>query len=396
MVAVGLLAVSSGMALGQGLPPMPGDAPRLRTLLESGASCLVERMPESKEVAISLWASSRSAPETPTSHGWRHLLEHLVAKGRDGNLDERLERQGITLTASTFRDATHIQLSCPVGKEAEGIAALSEMLRSFATTPEAIKREIAVMRHEFASVADADRLAAAGWGATFGGKGLDPFGTLAAIEGATPEALRDLHARQFAKPNLCVVVVGPVDLDATTARLVEVLALAPEAGAPSADPLPSPVAGRVEIGRAVGEARSAYVNGFLKPGTLATLAAALAVAAELGDCFVAYTPSLGPGVVTLGREEQVGGLGARLDGLTEADRANLFRSGYDLLRRWIERYLASPVGVAYLRGFLQVQDPGARPETATTLAKGLTFDEFKQGLAAFGKERAMTVVGVGR
>lgn len=375
---------------------MPGDAPRLRTLLESGASCLVERVPAAREVAVSLWASSRSAPETPTTHGWRHLLEHLVAKGRDGRLDERLERQGITLVASTFRDATHIQLSCPVGKEGEAIAALSEILRPFSTTEDAIRRELGVMRHEFASVGAADRLAAAGWKATFGGKGLDPFGTLAAIEGATPEALRDLHARQFAKPNLCLVVAGNVDLDLTAARLVELIALAPGTAAPTADPLPRPVAGRVEVEGVVGEARSAHVDGFQKPATLATLAAALALAADLGDCFVAYTPSLGPGVLTLGREEQVGGLGARVDGLTEADRANLFRSGYDLLRRWIERFLASPPGISFLRGYLQLQDPGARPETAATLANGLTFDEFKQGLAALGRERAVIVVGVGR
>ncbi|MCW5942836.1 MAG: insulinase family protein [Fimbriimonadaceae bacterium] len=365
-------------------------------MFESGASCLVERMPDAREVAISLWASSRSARETPTTHGFRHLLEHLVAKGRDGTLDARLESEGITLTASTYRDATHIQLSCPVGKEATGLAALAEILRPFATTPEAIRREVAVMRHEFASVADADRLAAAGWVASFGGKGLDPFGTLAALEGATPDSLRDLHARQFAKPNLCVVVVGPVDLDRTTARIAELVATAPDGGPSAGDPLPAPVAGRVEIEQAVGEARTGFVNGFLRPGTLATLGAALAVASEMGDCFVAYTPSLGPGVVTLGREEQVGGLGARLDALTEADKATLYRSGYDLLRRWIDRYLTSPSGVAYLRGFLQVQELGARPEDAVGLAKKMTFDEFKEGLAAFGRDRATIVVGVRR
>src|SRR5579862_2564739 len=83
-----------------------GQPERLRTILDNGAVVEVERDRTAKRLAIQLLVSSRSTPDTPTTYGYRHLLEHLEAPGRDVTLDKRLETRGGFLTAETLRDAT--------------------------------------------------------------------------------------------------------------------------------------------------------------------------------------------------------------------------------------------------------------------------------------------------
>src|SRR5688500_7954220 len=79
--------------------------PRLRTVLPSGAIVLVERMPAATSLSVQLFASARAVPESKQTHGWRHLLEHLVARGPKGDIDARLESQGAFMRARTLRDA---------------------------------------------------------------------------------------------------------------------------------------------------------------------------------------------------------------------------------------------------------------------------------------------------
>jgi len=81
-----MLSFAAGLAL---LFSPPQQPPRLRTLLDNGAVVLVEPVP-SATISVQLFASSKYAPETAASHGYRHLLEHLIARG-DGTLDRRLE-----------------------------------------------------------------------------------------------------------------------------------------------------------------------------------------------------------------------------------------------------------------------------------------------------------------
>src|SRR5665213_4422706 len=78
--------------------------PRLRTILPNGAAILVERVPGAKDLSVDLFAASRGTEESPISNGLRHLLEHLIAKGPNGDIDRRLETAGAFLSAETSRD----------------------------------------------------------------------------------------------------------------------------------------------------------------------------------------------------------------------------------------------------------------------------------------------------
>lgn len=390
VVATVCLMAATGTA--QGTDP---GAPRLRTETEAGSVVWVEHMPDAKEVVVSLWASSRDVAETPTTHGHRHLMEHLLARG-DGQLDRRLESEGITLTAQTFRFAMHFQFRCPPGKEGRAFQEIAGLLRNFEPTKERIEHELRIMRHEFALRDGAEALAAAAWRAAFGQRGLDAWGTLTAMGGATPESLKALHRAHFAEPNLAMVVAGPVDLDSTTAQVVALLATAPK---PSQRVASEPLVGepsRVEDEACFGEARAAITQGFGRDETHWALAAALALATEVPRSFVSFVPSAEPAVVTWGRDDQRHGLGVIADGLSPNDEARLFRTGWELGQAWYANQLRSPAGVAYLRGLYAVQSRGAKPEDSVRKIQAMTFEQFKQGLRAFGKDRGVTVVGVGR
>lgn len=373
------------------------DATRLRTLHPTGAVLHAEHL-QANRVAISLWA--RATPETPTRHGYRHLLEHLVVRG-DGTADRRLEAVGGFMRAATLREATHVQVVVPPEAWQLGIEVLGELLRPFATTPEAIARELPILRHELALRDADDILPALAWERGLGRPVLDPMGTIVAIEGATPQDLTELHALHFAAPNLVLAIAGPIDLDAATQALAKVIDRAPTG--PRLRPLdpgqPVPDGGgerRVETSAVVGEARAALVPGVRGAQTLWTLAAALALASDIGNCFVSYTPSLGSGIVTLGRAEETSGIGIRIDSLAARDEAALYRAGYELGQTWIDRQMRTPESSTHLRGILLLLDPTLEPEQLQRTMRAMTFEDFRIGLSAFSRERAVIVVGVGR
>src|SRR5688500_3617518 len=92
------------------------ESPRLRTVLPNGAIILAERMPSAPTVSVQLFASSKRVPETAETHGRRHLLEHILAKGPKKNLDTRLESSGAFLEAFTHRDAMQLGVTCGPGR----------------------------------------------------------------------------------------------------------------------------------------------------------------------------------------------------------------------------------------------------------------------------------------
>ncbi len=359
--------------------------PRLRTILPNGATILVERVPGATKVWTRLFLSARGAEETPRTHGLRHLLEHLVATGRDGTLDARLEREGAFLNPQTLRDATEFDCEAPAGKLDLCLDTLGEMLRLRPLTREAIAREAGIVRQEGAVMDPATRLSAAAWRVAYGERGLAPFGDLSVIRGATPAAISELHRRLCAGPNLVIVVAGDVDLDKATAAAASIVRAAPRLdGAFSARPLGKGGEGEADV---YGEARALPVPGYDEPRTAATLAAALAIGSELDDAFVTYTPSGRSGLVVLGRAGENIGLGTRLDA------ASLWERGRLLAAQWIRVRMADPAANASLRGLLLAQSPDFSPERLRDAIAAITFKEFAAAVEAFGGPNVVRVVG---
>ena len=367
------------------------DPPRQRTICKNGTVILVERMADEPAISIQLWASAQSVPETKSTHGFRHLLEHLAARG-SGDLDSRLEQQGCYMTARTFRDAMQIEVNVGPRQLDLGISALLEVIKPLQTSQASIDREVGVLRQEFATYDDASKLSSAGWIGAYGDFGLDPFGNLETLSKATPDVLRELHRKHFYPENLAIVISGPVDIKAASEKAVASFGIKQGGIRVLGEPLPPGKSGRVEV-EGFGEGRSAITPGYDHPRTVGALSFALAVASGMKGAFVTYTPSVARGLVTVGQTERTSGMGLRIDAIGDDEWPRLFAVGKILARRWIDLYLRSASGVAYLRGLLLCQNPAARPELMLEAVDVLTFGQFKEAATLFSKEKGVTVVG---
>ncbi len=371
--------------------PLPAvqQPPRLRTILPNGATVLVERVPGAKTIWTRLFLSARGAEETPSTHGQRHLLEHLVAVGRDGKLDERLEREGAFLRAQTQRDAIEFSVDAPAGKLELALGALGEMLRLRGVSQEDIAREAGIIKQEGALMEVSTRLSAAAWNVAYGASGLAPFGDLDAIRRTTPAALSALHRRLCAGPNLVIVVAGDVDVDKATEEASSVVRAAPKTEAKFTI-RPEGKAGEDDAAKGFGEARALPVPGYSSPKTVATLAAALALGSELDDAFVTYTPSGRNGLVVFGRVGENGGLGAAV---ARKDPAALWERGRFLAGVWLRRQTDDPGTNASLRGLLLSQFSEYTPERMREAIVGMRYVDFAAAVEAFQGPKAVVVAG---
>ncbi|MFI5385074.1 MAG: M16 family metallopeptidase [Fimbriimonadales bacterium] len=363
--------------------------PRLRTVLDNGSIILVESMPREHVISVQLFASAKYVPETEETHGYRHLLEHLVARG-DGRLDRKLESEACFLQASTLRDAMQVELTVGPSQLQVALDSLATILRKPQFTQEQIDNEVRIIRSELAMEDDPLLLSSAAWKAAYGDAGLDPQGTFDSMYRATPEKLDQVFDRQFAGDGLALVIAGPVDLDKATGAAEALLTPFPKGRFPASPEGRFGKPGRANA-RGFGECRGAIVPGFSMPQTASALAAALAIANELPNCFVTYTPTAHAGLVLVGRTDMNSGVGLYIDGLKSG--AGLMARGKMLARRWVESQLRTPSGIAYLRGLLLCQGASYRPETMLDQIDAVTPKEFDDAIKAFSADRAAIAVG---
>ncbi|MCO5295505.1 MAG: insulinase family protein [Fimbriimonadaceae bacterium] len=373
----------------------PQDAPRMRSLMPNGAVVLAERV-ASPYVVVSLFASTRGVAESAVTHGQRHLLEHLAAKGSQGTLDRRLEAEGAFLTAATGRDSMEFTVWAPPSKVNVAIAALMEVLDQTTFTQEAIDRESRILEQEFALDTDEARLGRAAWTQAYGAYGLDALGSIGAIRKTTPKALAAVARDLFGSGRLALTIVGPIDLEEAIQSGRAFLAKKSPGEEPAQAMRREGKPGRVEIEGAFGEARAAIVPGLLDPRATWSLSAALAVASRFDNAFVTYTPSAIDGLVVLGRTSSTSGLGLMIDSLTPAEIDALYPLGRELLELWVGQKLGGAAAIAASRGHLLSQGASLRPEIFRENVRAMTLEDFREGMASLGPERSVVVVGLGR
>lgn len=373
----------------------PQEAPRLRALLPNGAVVLAEHVP-APYVVVTLSASTGGVPENAFSHGRRHLLEHLAAKGKDGTLDRRLEAEGAFLTASTGRDCVTFTVWTPPTRLDLALSALNEVIGAPSPSPESIAHESAILEQEFALETDEDRLGRAAWNQAYGAFGLDAMGSLDAIRKATPEALAGVARELFGAERIALTIVGPLDLERAVAAGRAFLAGRAKGRTATGAPRSGGTPGRVEVEGALGEARAVPVPGLLDPRTTWTLAAALAVASRFDNAFVTYTPSAVDGLVVLGRTGSTSGLGLAIESMSDAEIDAMFALGRDLVDRWVARQLGTATAIAESRSRLLCQGASLRPEIFRENAQAMSAADFREGFRSLGVDRCVVVVGMGR
>jgi hypothetical protein len=363
------------------------DTPRRRIQLPNGALILVEQMPKAKRLSVCLAVSAVGTYDTPKTHGYRHLLEHLIAKGSREDLDARLESAGSLLTAQTQRDLMLFQVDVSNEQLDIALRAVLEMARPSPITVDRIAKEVRIIGQEIA-LKEADReLSGAGWRAGFGDARLEPLGDLATMATATPEGLSDLHERMFSASNLVVSVAGNIDAD--RAMKVAVGLFSPLLKGGKADRISEPkwMPGRVTAD-AYGDARCALIPPLSNPKSVWTLAAGLAVAAGLSDGFVTMTPSPRTGLIAVGQTGDRVGANLAFD---EANGTSLFALGRRLARSWVASQTGTPSALARIKAVLAVG--GGRPEMLGEALDQMTYEDFVKGLAAFRREDSVVVVG---
>lgn len=356
---------------------VPVDQPqRLRTVLANGAVVLVERVPKAKSLVVDLFTGPRGCEETPATNGYRHLLEHLVALGRDEDLDRRLESSGGFLNAKTFRDAMSFEFNLPPDALDLGLRSVGDLLAAGPFSADAIKREAEIIREEAALRDDAPSASAELWSVAFGSRGLDPLGDAKALTEATPESLEVLRKKVFSAPNLALVISGDVDLDRATSAARALLSTIPGLkGAPveAVPPSSSPV---VEVDLSSGKTRGVAVPSFRDPATAATLAAAFAISTQIFGSEVVYTPSARGGLVIVSAPGGFANL---------SPSSQMFGFGRAMAAQWIRARLSDQVSGAAFRGMLLVQERDLRPETLTENLESLDYREFQRAYDLFAK-----------
>lgn len=370
------------------------DSPRRRTLLDNNAAVFVERIPGEKRLSVQLVASVRGASETLDTHGWRHLLEHLILRGTDGKLDNRTESQGLFITGRTYRDALQIEVFGEPADLARAIEFALEPTKVRTFDAGVIKHEVEIMRQEQALQSDAQRLTTAAWALGFGSDGLEPFGNLETISLATPDALADLAERTFRTSNLTLSISGDVDLDRATKLAVEALNKLPVAKPVQASPNRGKgKAGRVEVPTAFGEALGVYVPSAWAPEFAATLVMAFAVTYDQEGAFVSYTPSNQSSLIVVGQTINASGFTEHATNLTDDDLAVRFDVAKNLALGWYRQQTASPAQTAWTRGLTLALSPNLKWEDLEESIRAVGWTKFKAKYPKFKRENAVVAVG---
>lgn len=367
------------------------ESPRFRTRLDNGATILVESMPKAKTVSVQLFLAA-GQPERPEQAGMRHLLEHLMAGGKRGDLDSRLESAGSYLLARTLRDAMQFEVEGGPGNLDLGLDAVKEILEERTWTPEQVKAAAGSVAEEINLAPDSLMLSRAAWQASYGESASDPVGSVQAVASATNKDLT--AARSLLLDRVVLVVSGPVARDATLAKARRILEALPKRTWAGYARRRSAKPGRLDAPGSSGEARGAIVSSYQEAGTVSALAAALAIASQTDRSFVTYTPSVLGGLVLVGRTGENSGLGLWIDGLGRSARLGLFEAGKAMARAWIERQIAEPAGSAYLRGLLLAQGDANTPERMIEAIEQMGPADFLAGFDSFGSDAAALAVGV--
>lgn len=372
------------------------DAPRLKVELPNRAIAFVERFDKAKLCAVHLVASSRGVEESKATHGWRHLLEHLMVKGRRGTLDKDLESQGLFLRAQTYRDYMVVSIEGPNNRIDRALDAIAEVLQPVQTTQDAINQEVKLIGSELAISPDTSKLSAAAWLNVYGEAGLDPQGSPETMLNATPAAIADLQKRNCAPRNVVLAVCGDFDIDRIATKAKKIVG--------SLSELPSvPVAerkagkpGRVDAEGAFGELRAAPVKGCLDRSTAAAIAAGFAVSSMNRDVAMTYTFTNRNGLVSVCQTANNSGMGLSIDKLEESERSALFAIGRQYAMAWIGSMLADASSHTRLRAILIATGSVAMPEEMLDNLAKMTMADFTEAIGKLTAENCTIATGASR
>lgn len=366
-------------------------SPAVKRELPNGALLWAEEVPQSNQVSLQLWASSVGCEETDQTNGLRHLAEHLLARGKDGSVDLRLESVGGYLRARTFRDAMQFEINVPAKHLPLAVQVIREIVETRDFDEADIAREVNAVSQEIALTDDIQKLSRTAWTAAYGKNGLDPQGDLEVISKATPATMKSLIGKIFNPIHMAVVVSGPIKPSKTLGQLQPIFAVLNSRGKRE-----SAIRGASQIADvssdALGEARAVPVGPIDEPGTLCTLAAAMAIGGLVDNGFVQYTPTFSKGLIIVGQTESTGTIEKILTASDDGTRAAWLASAKFAATQWLNSQLTNPIGIGTLRGNLLCQRSEVNIEKLTRAIDQITWPEFLKSVEKF-ESKSVKVTG---
>jgi predicted Zn-dependent peptidase len=348
--------------------------------LPSGVVIIAEDQPEAEAFSLTLMASSRGVEDTIDTHGYRHLLEQLMARGVDGEVDRRLESVGAYLTAQTTREALLFEINGPPEYVALAADVMAGLVRDFEPTEADIEREAVLIEEEIGLLPPALQVVKRAWSAAFGDEAWDTHGDPEAIASATPEEMKALHGAHFRAPGIALSLVGPFETELSLSRLTE---LAENIRPGPARPQRAWVAERSEVAADFGRftGRGVVVAGLQDSSSVHALAAAFALNQAVPGLTPIYNPSSEAGLITLVAPAPEAA--EELDALSVSQLRSLYPLGSSLLREWAEGELSEPTSASRLRAQLAVAKADMRPGWVLDSLEQMTEAEFVRAAQRF-------------
>lgn len=323
---------------------------RVLERLPNGAQIYAERIADTKAISVQLWVSDRGTEETPATNGWRHLIEHFIAKGLDLFTDEN----GIFVGAETGRQAMAFKFEAAPEKLSFCLEGVRRLFQPMTLTANDIGREIHLIRHEEAGLGGARRFSRAGWSQVFSGSRPDPIGNFDSMAAATPADLAKLQRRMMAGDNIVLSVCGAVE-PRTVVQAIRPF-LASQLASSELNSSPPSTANSASTAlvspQAVGSALSAKLEGIDRGSSLARIAVGFAAAQAIPGLTPIYTVSSQEGLLTLASLSP--DIASQVSGLSDRQLV----TGISLLNGWLEGTGKSPSRLASFRGILLSEGSG--------------------------------------
>lgn len=383
MIAPLLLAISAYQAQ---------DAPIQKQTMPNGAVLYAEEMPKARGFSLHFFISTLGHPEPASMTGQRHLLEHLLAKGQNRDLDAKLEVLGVSLSADTLRDGIRFEIEGPGEQLNFAIESLRELVTKPTFKKEEIENELKVMNQEFALRTVNSRLSAAIWEHAYGEKESDPYGTEEGLAAATPESLGAVFNNLFKPSSMTVTVVGAIDAGEAMSAMKEIFSkLEGTVTTERADREP---ASNNSVGFAKntpGVGRAVYVPSLDHASTLPVLAAAMALSMDIEGSSVVYTPTPLGGLVSIVHPRRTGLAG--LDTSIRGAPQRLYGLGRAALRVYFDTIDAQSREKARLYGQMLLLQRSFKIDSVKHQASLVSQSQFRTALQKFHTSNAIRVGG---
>ncbi len=343
----------------------------IKETLPNGVIVYAQRIEGTTQMAATLASVSKDQPETADSHGMRHLLEHLVAKGPDKDVDKGVEGRGMVLLAETTRDSVTFSLHGPKDTASMAVTVLGQLVSRFDVNESELRKEVGILDQEMVLRSWNLLLVADGWRKVYGADALDPFGDPAKMTNFTTEAVK-AGFQSLANPKkLCLCVAGDIDPESVVQQAREVLGgltatdVTPWSRPEATDP--------ALVGSSDGEAACIPVSGFSESATLASIGAGFGLQGWLTGSFMVYTPTARPGLVTVSL--RTGRSWKQAADRLKGREALVARTGMQQLKEWLTETASDPVRLSELSATILPLRPGFDPSRVSHMADDVSEEQ---------------------